>query len=251
MPQKIIAGNWKMNLTVSEAQMLAQEIIVYVKNKPEPLVILCPPFPFLSALSYEIADSGVGLGAQNLHTEASGAFTGEVSAAMLVSVGCSYVIIGHSERRTHFKETDAFINAKMIRALLSSLTPILCIGETLEEREKGITINRIKQQIADDLSGIELTDGTDIIIAYEPVWAIGTGRTATPEQAEEVQAAVRQLLAEKYGKILADDISILYGGSVNAENAAALLHQPNIDGALVGGASLKPAQFKAIIDAAI
>jgi triosephosphate isomerase len=249
MPRKIIAGNWKMNLTVSEAQMLAQEIIVFVKNKPEPLVILCPPFPFLSALYYEISNSNVGLGAQNLHAEAGGAFTGEVSAAMLVSVGCEYVIIGHSERRTHFKETDELINKKVIRALLSRLTPILCIGETLEEREAGKTLERIRQQIYDDLSGVEITSGTDIIIAYEPVWAIGTGRNAMPEQAEEVQSAVRQLLAERYDQSVADEISILYGGSVNADNARPILAQPNVDGALVGGASLKPAQFKAIIDA--
>ncbi|MFC1513705.1 triose-phosphate isomerase [candidate division KSB1 bacterium] len=250
MRRKIIAGNWKMNLTASEAQDLTRYIATYVQDRTDPLVIIFPPYPYFSPVNYEINMASVELGAQNVHSEENGAFTGEVSQSMLIALGCTYVIIGHSERRAIFGESDEFINAKLKRVTGGSLTPVLCIGETLEEREQNITNDRIKQQIEDDLDEIEISNGHKIVIAYEPVWAIGTGKNATPRQAEDVHAFIRGLLSDKYGSEIADDISILYGGSVKPDNAVELLSNPNIDGALVGGASLTPDLFIPIIQAA-
>jgi len=247
MRKTIIAGNWKMNLSIDEAIILAHSVADYMETLDDPLVILCPSSPYLAVVQSEIVASGVKLSAQNVHSEDHGAFTGENSDTMLQSVGCTYTLIGHSERRAIFGEEDDFLNKKMLRVIAGPLTPILCIGETLEERELGKTNERIRQQINDDLKNVEISGGSDLIIAYEPVWAIGTGMTATPEQAEEVHAYVRQLLEELYGKNIADDVSILYGGSVKPDNAGEILGKPNIDGALVGGASLTADSFIGII----
>jgi len=247
MRKTIIAGNWKMNLTADEAKVLSRSIAGYVDNQTKPLVILCPPSPYLSFVQREIAASIVEMSAQNVHSDDHGAFTGENSDTMLQSVGCTYTLIGHSERRAIFREDDTFINKKLQRVVAGPLIPILCIGETLEEREQGKTNDRIRQQLFDDLKNVQIVGGNDLVIAYEPVWAIGTGRTATPDQAEEVHAYVRQLLEEIYSKNTADALSILYGGSVKPENAGEILSQPNIDGALVGGASLTADSFMGII----
>lgn len=250
MPRVIIAGNWKMNLSLYEARSLAQAIRDYVKERPEPVVLLCPPMPYLTAVEAEINGSEVKLGAQNVHSEENGAFTGEVSDTMLESVGCDFTLIGHSERRTLFGDDDGFINAKVTRVVNGPLTPILCVGENLEEREKGITEQRIEQQLQDDLRNVKLSSGNELVVAYEPVWAIGTGKTATPGQAEEAHAFIRRVLVECYGEDVASEVSILYGGSVKPDNAAELLSQPNINGALIGGASLTADSFTAIIGSA-
>ena len=248
MRKTIIAGNWKMNLTAVEAKNLARSIADYVGKRSDPLVILCPPSPLLSIVGNEIAASNVELSAQNVHSDDLGAFTGESSDTMLHSVGCAYTLIGHSERRAIFNEDDDFINKKVKRVVAGPLKPILCIGETLEEREQGKTNDRIKQQLRDDLKNVRISSGEDLIIAYEPVWAIGTGKTATPDQAEEVHAYIRQLLEEIFTENTANAMSILYGGSVKPENAVEILAQPNIDGALVGGASLTTDSFTGILN---
>ncbi len=249
MRNTIIAGNWKMNLTISEGQLLARRISDHMKNLDEPIVILLPPYPYFSAVIYETSYSKVMIGAQNVHSEKSGAFTGELSDTMIYSVGCSHTLIGHSERRQVFKESDKFINSKMKRVVEGPLIPIMCIGETLQERENGDTQKRIKRQIEVNLKGVSIKNGHDIILAYEPVWAIGTGKTATPGQAEDIHAYIRDLLSAVYSEDTANDISILYGGSVIPDNAEELLAKPNIDGLLVGGASLDSKSFCAIIDA--
>jgi len=251
MRRTIIAGNWKMYTDAESAVKLAQGIVDYVGGRTEPVVLLCPPFPLLPLVHDVIKDSPVKLGGQNVHFEPYGAFTGEIADTMLVSVGCEYVIIGHSERRSLFKEDDYFINDKVRRVMDGKLTPVLCVGETLKEREAEKTFSRIEQQLIDDLKDVKLSNGHDIVIAYEPVWAIGTGKTATPEQAEEVHAFIREFLVKRYGMDIANDITIQYGGSVKPDNAKELLSKPNIDGALVGGASLKDASFGGIIDGAL
>ena len=212
-------------------------------------VAVCPPAVYLHDVGAAIRGSAVQLGAQNMHFEKDGAFTGEISASMLTDLGCRYVILGHSERRQYFGETDATVNRKTLVALDSGLTPIVCVGETLEERESGKTEHVVATQIKGSLAGLSAQQGEKLVIAYEPVWAIGTGKTATPEQAEEVHAQIRSLLRELFGAT-ADVIRIQYGGSVKPENAAELMRQPNIDGALVGGASLKADSFAGIIAAA-
>ena len=244
-----VAGNWKCNGTLAEAHALARQII----NVPEAGRIdtaVCPPFTTLHSVAPLLKGSSVWLGAQDLFWEAKGAFTGEVSPAMLVDVGCRYVIIGHSERRTHFGETDANVQRKLVAALASGLMAILCIGETLIEREMNRTFEVLTRQLDGALNGRAETDAAKIVIAYEPVWAIGTGRTATPQQAQEVHAFIRQQLAGRWNSAAASSIRIQYGGSVTAENAAELMRQPDVDGALVGGASLKAESFAAIIKAA-
>ena len=251
MRRTIIAGNWKMNLTISEGQLLARSIADYMGAREEPLVILLPPNPYFSAVLHETSYSKIEVGAQNVHSGKKGAFTGELSDGMIYSVGCIYTLVGHSERRHIFKESDAFINLKMKRVIEGPLIPILCIGETLTDRENSKTESRIKQQLKQNLKGVSVENGSDLIVAYEPVWAIGTGKTAAPEQAEEMHAYIRALLSKTYGKKLADDISILYGGSVTPDNAGELLSKPDIDGLLVGGASLESSSFCAIIDAGI
>ncbi|MCB2203536.1 triose-phosphate isomerase [bacterium] len=248
----VVAGNWKMNTTPGQAKALAEAI---GKEYPAPEiegfgVILCPPFPMLAEVLEAVAGSLVTVGAQNMHEQDFGAFTGEVSAPMLNSLGCSHVILGHSERRQYFAESDELINAKAKQAFAHLITPIVCVGETLAHRETGATNDVIEKQVRGVLEGLDALQIRDMILAYEPVWAIGTGKTATPEQAEEVHVYIRKLVAELYDEETADALVIQYGGSVKADNAAELFAQPNVDGGLIGGASLKAEDFLAIIAAA-
>jgi triosephosphate isomerase (TIM) len=250
----IVAANWKMHLDAASATALAQSVRHHVESLPgstSARIILCVPFPFLERVREVLDGSTLGLGAQNMHTAASGAFTGEVSAPMLLSAGCDYVILGHSERRLYFHESDSFINEKVKAALKHGLTPIVCVGETLEQREQDITEQVIHTQVHGVLDGLTPDDMRKLIVAYEPVWAIGTGRTASPGQAQEVHALVRSLVSSMYGADASDALVIQYGGSVKADNAAELFSQPDVDGGLVGGASLDAAAFAAIIDAAV
>ena len=250
MRKKIIAGNWKMNNDLQGSEKLIVELKNLLKDeKPNCDIIICPPFTSLSEASKLLKGSIIKLGAQNMHFEENGAFTGEVSASMLKSVGCEYVILGHSERRTIFNESDELINKKIKKALLSGLKPIFCVGELLEERENGSTNDVIKRQVLTGLEGISASDMNNIIIAYEPVWAIGTGKTATPDQAQEVHEFIRDLIEIEYSLEVANDITIQYGGSVKPDNAKELLSQKDIDGALVGGACLKADSFMGIIKA--
>ncbi|MBI5662967.1 MAG: triose-phosphate isomerase [Ignavibacterium album] len=251
MRKKIIAGNWKMNNDLQQSIFLIEELKTKLQNKSlNSDIIICPPFTSLSEAKKLIEGSVIKLGAQNMFYEDSGAYTGEISASMLKSVGCEYVILGHSERRTIFGEKDEMINKKIRKALSQKLKPIFCVGETLEEREKDITEKVIKKQIEKGLIDVTPDEILDVIIAYEPVWAIGTGRTATPQQAQEVHHFIRKLLANMYSKDFANLITIQYGGSVKPENAKELLSQKDIDGALVGGACLKADSFIGIIEAA-
>ncbi|MCX7876904.1 MAG: triose-phosphate isomerase [Melioribacteraceae bacterium] len=250
MRKKIIAGNWKMNNDISGSINLITELKKGLNEKTNATVIVCPPFTSLETAQTLLKDSTIKYGAQNMYYEESGAFTGEISPLMLKSLGCDYVIIGHSERRTIFNESDELINKKIKSAIKNNLIPIFCIGETLEEREKGITFDICERQVRNGLEGISETELDNLIIAYEPVWAIGTGKTATSQQAEEVHLFIRNLIEKMYSKSLAEKIIIQYGGSVKPENAKELLSQPNIDGALVGGACLKADSFLKIIEAA-
>ncbi|HEY8966591.1 MAG TPA: triose-phosphate isomerase [Candidatus Methylacidiphilales bacterium] len=248
--KKIIAGNWKMNKTASEAKVLAAEVLNEVKKFDQADIVLVPPFTALGVVAEIIGGvPNVFLGAQNVHQAASGAYTGEISAAMLRDLYCRYVILGHSERRQYFGETDALVNEKVKVALAASLRPIVCVGETLKEREGGDAVWKkvLTKQVSGSLAGIDEKDFSDIIIAYEPVWAIGTGKTATPAQAQEAHAFIRGLVEKNVSAEVARKIRIQYGGSVKADNAAEILHQPDIDGALVGGASLDARGFAAIV----
>ena len=247
MRQKIVAGNWKMNNDLNESVTLINEIKEALVERDDVKAIIAPTFIALDKASQLLSGTNIGLSAQNMCSEDSGAFTGAISANMLKSVGCEYVILGHSERRTIFGETDKLVNAKMKKAIAKNLTPIFCIGETLEERESGEMKNVIEKQVREGLDGISETDLAGTIVAYEPVWAIGTGKVATPEQAQEVHAFIRNLLKEMYSEELAENTTIQYGGSVKPENAAELIGQKDIDGALVGGACLKADSFVAII----
>ena len=251
MRKKVIAGNWKMYNDIAESQNLISKLTSALSGENLNCdVIICPPYTSLSEANSLIKNTVIKLGAQNMYFEESGAFTGEISAPMLKSVGCEYVILGHSERRTIFGETDQLINKKIKKALQSNLNPIFCIGETLQERESGVTKEVVKRQVTEGLRDISIHDLGRIIIAYEPVWAIGTGKTATPAQAEEVHAFIRDLISELYNKEDADNLIIQYGGSVKPENAAELLSQRDIDGALVGGACLKAESFISILKSA-
>jgi triosephosphate isomerase (TIM) len=250
MRKKVIAGNWKMYNDLDASAKLIKELSNEIsKSDIKADVIICPPFTSLSLASSLLKESPIKLGAQNMHFEEQGAFTGEISASMLKSTGCEYVIIGHSERRTIFKETDEFINQKVKKALSSGLLPIFCIGETLEEREKGITNDILQHQVEKGLSDISEEELSRIIIAYEPVWAIGTGKTASPQQAQDAHKFIRSLIKTRYSADASGKIIIQYGGSVKPDNAAELLKQNDIDGALVGGACLKADSFMAIIKA--
>ena len=253
MRKPFIAGNWKMNTTLESAIELAKKIATQIK--PEILekvdIAIAPPFPFLYPVSQVIKGTGIRLSAQNCYFEPKGAFTGEVSVGMLRDVGCELVIVGHSERRHIIGETDEMINKKVKAVLNEGLFPILCVGETLEEREKGKTMEVVREQVEKGLEGVSKEDIIKVTIAYEPVWAIGTGRTAKPYQAQEVQEFIRKLVSEKWGKEAGEKIRIQYGGSVKPENAKELLDQPDIDGALVGGASLKADSFVAIVKSAL
>ena len=246
-----IAGNWKMHLTIAEAKNLATAIVKAATGLSEAEIVLAPPFTALSEVKKVLEEGSVQLAAQNLFWEEKGAFTGEVSAPMLRDAGCQYVIIGHSERRQYFGETDAGVNKKTSAALKSGVFPIFCIGETLAERERGETMDIISRQIQGGLEGISAGDFKSIVVAYEPVWAIGTGKTATPGQAEEVHSHIREQLAQRYGIGQAECAIILYGGSVKPANSFALLSEKNIDGFLVGGASLEAESFIQIAREAI
>ncbi len=246
----IIAGNWKMFNNIQASIELVSGLKRLVTANPSCEVVVCPPFTSLEAVGNYLKDSPIKLGAQNMHFEENGAFTGEISAEMLLSVGCVYVILGHSERRAIFGESDELINKKIKKALSKNLLPIFCIGETLQERESNITFDVIKKQVTEGLAGISADDMLKVVVAYEPVWAIGTGKTASPAQAQEVHAFIRNLLGQLYNSTVAAAITIQYGGSVKPENAVELLGQPDINGALVGGACLKADSFNSIIEAA-
>ena len=243
----LIAGNWKMHTTAQEAQKLGTFVVKAANSVPGRDVMIAPPFTALSAVSEILSGTGVLLGAQNVHWEAQGAFTGEISAPMLKEIGCSMAIIGHSERRHVFGETDRMINRRVKGAMQFDLIPVFCIGETLEQREAGQTLKVLEEQIRAGLAAVEVTDGSQIVVAYEPVWAIGTGKTATESQAQDAHSFIRTLLADIYEKNIAAQIRILYGGSVKPENIDILMQQNDIDGALVGGAALKAEMFERII----
>ncbi len=248
----VIAGNWKMNKTRPEAKELLEAIKPLVANAEGKVeVIACVPYTNLETAVAATAGSNVKVGAENVHFEKSGAFTGEISADMLVEVGVEYVVLGHSERRQYFGETDETVNKRTKAALAAGLKPIVCVGELLWEREANITEEVISRQIKLDLAGVSADDIKKTIIAYEPVWAIGTGKTATADQAQEVCAFIRATLAKLYGAAVADAVTIQYGGSMNAGNAAELLSKPDVDGGLIGGASLKANDFNTIVQAAV
>jgi triosephosphate isomerase len=246
MRRKLIAGNWKMNTDRAAAVKLARGVVGRAGMHSSVDLLICPPAVNLHPVSEVVKASPVALGAQNMYHEASGAFTGEISAAMLLDAGCSYVILGHSERRHILGETDAHVNKKTLAALSAGLLPIVCVGELLAEREAGQTADVIRQQFERSLANVPAEKIEHIVIAYEPVWAIGTGKVATPDEAQEVHAELRSLLAKRYNDKVAGNVRILYGGSVKASNAGELLSQPDIDGALVGGASLNADDFLGI-----
>ena len=239
MRKKVVAGNWKMNMDLNEAKNLVSILLPKIKDNKEVDKVFAVPFTNISLVADMVKDTDIKVAAENFYFEDKGAFTGEISASMIKSCGASMVILGHSERRTIFKEDDEMINKKVLKALSYHLTPILCVGESLEEREKNITIDKIKSQIESDFKNVNASDAVKVIIAYEPIWAIGTGKTATSDQAEEVCKAIRDMIKNMYGDAVSNDIRILYGGSVNSKNAKELFMKENIDGGLVGGASLK------------
>ena len=251
MRRPFIAGNWKMNTNRASAVALAQGVAKQAAALDGVDLAVCPPSCYLDAVGRAIAGSKVALGAQNMYHEKDGAFTGELSAAMLRDLGCKYVILGHSERRHILVETDAAINKKVHAALAAGLLPIVCVGELLSEREAGNTLTVIQTQFDGSLAGLSAEQMGKVVIAYEPVWAIGTGKVATPQQAEDVHLALRKIIAKRYNSSIADSVRLQYGGSVKPENAAELLKQPDIDGALVGGASLKADQFLGIVAGAL
>lgn len=249
MRKHIVAGNWKMNCTFTEADELVNGIMEQLERNELPRetqVVVCPPFPYIEMTSDYAGDSYFTVGAQNVAAEERGAFTGEVSAEMLESMEIDWCIVGHSERRAYYGETDATVAAKVDRLLAHGLKPIVCVGEVLEEREAGRELEVVRRQVEGALFHLEASQMSEVVIAYEPVWAIGTGRTATPEQAQEIHAHIRKLLAEKYGEAVAEEVSILYGGSCKPSNARELFACKDIDGGLIGGASLKAEDFVAI-----
>ena len=245
----IIAGNWKMNKTATEAAALIDELIPAVKDATCEVVI-CVPFTDLTTAVAKCKGTNIHVGAENVHFEKSGAFTGEISADMLVDLGVEYVVIGHSERRQYFAETDETVNKRSRAALAAGLKPIICVGESLTQREQGVTEELVRLQTKIALNGVTAEELKNVVIAYEPIWAIGTGKTATAEQAAEVCTSIRTTVRHLYGARIARSITIQYGGSMKPGNAAELLAQPDIDGGLIGGASLKPADFVEIINAA-
>ena len=247
----LIAGNWKMNTTASETDDLISEINSLVGQQTQVQVYICPPFTSLQKGSSLVEQTEVLLGAQNMSAEPSGAFTGEISAEMLRDLYVNFVILGHSERRQYFGETNKSINLKVLTAVQNNLKPIYCIGETLEERESGKTLEVVKTQVNEGLANFPLSEVDNLVLAYEPVWAIGTGKTATDEMAQEVHAYVRGLLVDLFGDAAGSGVRILYGGSMKPENASGLLTQPDVDGGLIGGASLNAKSFCAIVDSAI
>ena len=243
----LIAGNWKMYKTSNEAASTASELADLVEGADHTDIMIAPTFTGLDAVALMVTGTNISLGAQNLHWEAEGAYTGEISASMLTATGCTYVIIGHSERRQYFGETDETVNNRVGAAISAGLKPVMCVGETEYQRDAGETLSVLDKQVRDGLKGLVAEELTQLVIAYEPVWAIGTGKTATSEQAQEVHAFIRKLLAEIYGQKLADATRILYGGSVKPANIAELMDMADIDGALVGGASLTSDSFSQIV----
>ena len=245
--KRIIAGNWKMNMTPSEAVKLVEELKPLVVNDDVDVVYCVPAIDIVPVVE-AVKGTNVQVGAENFYIEDKGAYTGEISAPMLVDAGVKYVIIGHSERREYFKEDDAFLNKKVKKAIASGLTPILCCGETLEQREMGVTMDWIRLQIKSDLAGVAADDVKNLVIAYEPIWAIGTGKTATADQAEEICAVVRKTVADLYDETVADKVRVQYGGSVKPANVKELMAKENIDGGLVGGASLVPDSYLQLVN---
>ena len=246
----IIAGNWKMNKTPAEAKALIEEMKPLLSKTKWCEMVLCVPFTDIQAAVKAAKGSKIAIGAENMHFEKSGAFTGEISADMLKELGVKYVIIGHSERRQYFNETDEACGKKVQVALENGLRPILCVGESLTEREQDVTMEVIRKQIKIALQNVAVEDIKKVVIAYEPIWAIGTGKTATAEQADEVCGIIRATVASLYGEAAAEALTVQYGGSMNAKNAEELLSKVNVDGGLIGGASLKPVDFSVIVDAA-
>jgi triosephosphate isomerase len=251
----LIAGNWKMNTDVPEGRALAQVIADRLSTEPQSFegvdFLVCPPFVHLTAVIDALADSSVAVGAQDVHAEDEGAYTSDVSAPMLTSVDCEYVILGHSERREYYDETDADVNAKVRQARAHDLVPIVCVGETLEQREAGDAESVVRRQVDGTLDGVSIERSEDLVLAYEPVWAIGTGESAAPEQAQEMHAVIRSDLTERYGADVADGVPLLYGGSMKPHNAHSLLSQPDIDGGLIGSASLSADSFLGIAEEAV
>lgn len=247
MRKPFIAGNWKMFKTTAEAKEFAKEFLK-LYEKDDVRVAICAPFTQLAALVEAFKGTGIGVGAQNMHFADNGAFTGEISADMLAEIGVNYCIIGHSERRQYFGETDETVNKKLHQAFAHDIVPILCVGETLEQRDAGKEYDVVREQLVKDLAGLSEIQMRHMTIAYEPIWAIGTGRTATPEQADEMCGAIRDIVEELYDTDISCDVTIQYGGSVKPANATELMNMPEIDGALVGGASLKPEEFIQIVN---
>jgi len=243
----LLAGNWKMYKNAAEAKDLVKGLKEKLAGVSDREVLVCPPFVYLAEVSREIKGSNINLGAQNMHWESKGAFTGEIAPAMLKDFECKYVIIGHSERRQYFAETDESVNKKAKAAFAAGIIPIVCVGETLEQREKNETFSVIEKQIKNGLAGLTKEQSEALVIAYEPVWAIGTGKTATPAQAQEVHAFIRKQYLQMYGANASEAARILYGGSVKPDNTAELMKQPDIDGGLVGGASLEADSFAKIV----
>ena len=246
----VIAGNWKMNMTPSEAEKLINELKGMVEGKNGCDIVVCVPFVDICTAVNATKGTNIKVGAQNVHFKKNGAYTGEISADMLKEIGAEYVVIGHSERRQYFGETDETVNLRLKAALEAGITPILCVGEVLAEREQGVTAEVVSLQTKIALLDVNSEDVKKVIIAYEPVWAIGTGKTATSDQADEVCSVIRSVLADKYGSDVSEAVTIQYGGSMKPDNAAELLSKYHVDGGLIGGASLKAADFTAIVDAA-
>ncbi|HOW27954.1 MAG TPA: triose-phosphate isomerase [Elusimicrobiota bacterium] len=247
MRKPVMAGNWKMNKTVAESVDLVKKLSASLAGVSDRDIVVCPPFTSLAIVSEVLKGTSISLGAQNMNDHTDGAYTGEVAPGMLTDVGCQYVILGHSERRQYYGETDELVHKKLQLALDKKLIPIVCVGELLKEREEGRTFQVIEKQIKGGVSGLSPAQATGVIIAYEPVWAIGTGKTATPAQAQEVHFFIRGLMARIYGDAIANSVRILYGGSVKADNIDTLMAQPDIDGGLVGGASLDVNSFTRIV----
>ena len=247
MRRPIIAGNWKMNMTPDEAEQLVMALIPLVREA-RCEVVVCPPFVDLATISRLIQGTNLRLGAQNVHWAPKGAFTGEISASMLGALGVSYAIVGHSERREYFGETDETVNKRAKAALAADITPIICVGESLEQREGGVTNTIVSMQTVAALAGIEAADVERVVIAYEPIWAIGTGKTATSEEANDTISVIRSAISGVYGEAVASKVRIQYGGSMNPKNAAELMAMPEIDGGLIGGASLKPEDFAKVVN---
>ncbi len=250
MRRLFIAGNWKMNLNRGQSLSLVQSLVESLRGVSDVDIAVCPPAVYLGELGKALHATNIGLGAQNVNSKSEGAYTGEISCSMLKDVGCRYVILGHSERRAIYGETDSMVNEKLHAVLAAGLTPIVCVGETLEQREAGQTQQVVRSQCIGSLAGLTEDQLLKTVLAYEPVWAIGTGKTASPAQAEEVHKDIRSLLETQFSVGTAQKVIVLYGGSVKADNAQELLSEPNIDGALVGGASLKQDSFEGIIKAA-